>query len=116
MNATIVVDWPLFSGNPWVQDFVSTRQGHARMVLLVPNPDESDFIFQGDETPSDVPFVNWDAVIRNSGDLENVVFKATALSVLQDASDLEVVVALDTDSDVNEMYRAEGVLITARDL
>lgn len=113
MNATIIVDWPLYQSNPWVQDFVSAREGQARMVLVVPEPETTDYVFG---LPKFTPEIAWDAIIRNSGGLESVAFKATALSVLQDASNLEIVIALDADAEVNGMYREGGVLVTVEDL
>lgn len=116
MKSTIIVDWPLFKANQWVQDFISERVGQARMVLLVPEPEKSDFIFPEDGQLSFVQEINWDAVIRNSGGLDNVVFKATALSVLQEASDLEIVIAIEGDPNINDMYREGGVLVTTESL
>lgn len=129
MNATIIVDWPLFKDNPWVQDFIREREGMARMVLVVPTPNTDDYTWDehppgldnppvqnGQQMLYPMPEIAWDAVIRNSGNLQNVVFKATALSVIQDASTMEPVIALDPDHAVNEMYRDGGVLITIESL
>lgn len=113
MNQTVLVDWSLFTANPYTQDFVASREGQARMVLLVSDPTVSDY---NHETLPGVPDIEWDAVIRNTGALENVMFKATALSVIQDASNLIPVIALDANTEINRMYREGGILITVEDL
>lgn len=119
MNQTILVDWPLFRSNPYTQDFIVNRIGQAKLVLLVPSPKTDDYEHGELSDPSRtfvVPDIEWDAVIRNSGGLENVAFKATALDVLQTSSSLTPVIALDASNDINEMYRSGGVLITVEDL
>lgn len=125
MNATILVDWTLFRTHPYVQDFVEARVGQARMVLLVTDPTEDDFEFPDESThlplttQTDIvhprPQIDWDVVIRNSGGADVVAFKATALSVIQDVSKLEPVIALDANRAVNDMYREGGVLVTIED-
>lgn len=111
-DTAILVDWSLYRSNPYTQDFVSARMGQARMVLLVSDPRHDDYDY---DNHVGVPYVEWDAVVRNSGPLSNVAFKATALSVLQDSSSLVPVIALDASNEVNRMYRAGGVLVTVED-
>lgn len=123
MNQTILVDWRLYRQNPYTQDFVTAREGQARMVLLVSDPLSHDYDHEqalaDAETRPDhttVPYIEWDAVIRNTGGLDDVDFKKKALNILQDASDLVPVIGLDIDYRVNKMYRGQGVLITTEDI
>ena len=130
MNQTILVDWRLFRQNPYTQNFVKAREGQARMVLLVSDPLSNDYdheeaskLAEANESdpgtefgPRNPPYIEWDAVIRNTGGLPDVDFKKKALNVLQDASDLEPVIGLDIDYRVNLMYRGQGVLITTEDI
>lgn len=111
-NTAILVDWTLFSNNPYIQDFVDARKAQARLVLLVEDPENNDY--EHDFSPA-VPDIEWDAVIRNTGGLTDVVFKATALSVIQDASNMIPVIGLDYKKHINELYREGGVLITIED-
>lgn len=113
MEPTIIVDWTLFRTNPYTQDFVMRRLGNARFVLLVSDPVNDNYEY-GDYP--ELPAVNWDAVIRNSGGLEDVMFKAMAVDVLQNASSLQPVIALDPNPLVDKMYREAGVLITTKEL
>lgn len=111
-ETAILVDWGLYRTNPYTQDFVTARVGQARMVLLVTDPLKDDYHYEDHEN---IPYVEWDAVIRNSARFPSVVFKATALTVLQDSSSLVPVIALDANNEVNKMYREGGVLITVED-
>ena len=113
MNQAILVDWALYHNNAFTQNFIEARKGQARMVLLVSSPNKDDY---EPETASHLPDIEFDAVIRNTGNLTDVAFKATALSVIQDASNLVPVIALDGNRDNNLMYREGGVLITVEDL
>lgn len=106
----ILVDWELYSGNPYAQDFVQARDGQARMILLVSNPATNDFDYDSHAT------IEWDAVIRNTGPFDDVKFKMTALEIIKDVSNLDPVIGLDTNTTVNKHYRAEGVLITVEDI
>lgn len=115
MNSTILVDWALLRTHQDTQNFIAQREGQANMVLLVSQPKTDDFDHDPENHPG-VPDIQWDAVIRNTGGLPDVVFKATALTVLQDSSNLEPVVGLDPAYEVNNMYREGGVLVTALDL
>lgn len=116
MNQTILVDWRLYRQNPYTQDFVTAREGQARMVLLVSDPLSHDYDHEEALAEPAVPYIEWDAVIRNTGGLEDVDFKKKALNILQDASDLVPVIGLDIDYRVNKMYRGQGVLITTEDI
>jgi hypothetical protein len=120
MNQTILVDWRLYRQNPYTQDFVTAREGQARMVLLVSDPLSHDYDHEEANAHTgdleSVPYIEWDAVIRNTGGLEDVDFKKKALNILQDASDLVPVIGLDIDYRVNKMYRGQGVLITTEDI
>jgi hypothetical protein len=107
------VDWDLFSRNPYTQDFVLERHDHTKIVLLVANPHAHDY---SSWTRPDTGEFEFDVVIRNTGDLDNVAFKATAVSVIQEVSNLVPVIALDTTPGTNSMYREAGVLITLQDL
>lgn len=119
MNTAILVDWALFHTNPYTQDFVVKRDGQAKLVLLVSDPYKDDYdafspyFMEARVFP--VPDLEWDVVIRNTGKLPNVIFKAKALGVLHEASDLRAVIGLDADHAVNKMYREEGVLVTVED-
>lgn len=113
METAILVDWDLFSRNPYTQDFVLDRVSYTKTVLLVNDPHRHDYTSW---TRPDIDDFEFDVVIRNTGDLESVAFKATALSVIQEVSNLVPVIGLDTDNAVNAMYRAGGVLITLKDL
>ena len=112
-DTAILVDWDLYRTNPYTQDFINDRLGQARMVLLVSDPQRNDYEY---EAHFGIPYVEWDAVVRNSAGLNNVAFKATALTVLQDSSTLVPVIGLDANNTVNSMYREGGVLITVEDL
>lgn len=117
MNQTILVDWRLYKQNPYTQDFIQERIGQARMVLLVSDPTTHDYDQEAAaREPNTVPYVEWDVIIRNTGDLLDVDFKKKALNVLQDVSDLIPVIGLDIDFRVNMMYRGQGVLITTEDI
>lgn len=113
METAILVDWDLFSRNPYTQDFVIARHDHAKTVLLVGNPHGHDY---STWTRPDIPLFEFDVVIRNTGDLDDVMFKTTALSVIQEVSNLVPVIGLDTNNTVNAVYREAGVLITLEDL
>ena len=119
MNTAILVDWALFHTNPYTQDFVAKRDGQATLVLLVTDPYKDDYDplspYFREARMFPVPDLEWDVVIRNTGRLDNVTFKKKAIGVLHEASDIRVVVALDSAHDVNTMYRKEGVLITVED-
>lgn len=109
METAILVDWELYSQNTYTQDFVIAREGQARLIMLVPYPSTHDFDIEDSD-------IEWDAVIRNSGGKENVVFKAAALDVIQNASSMLPVIALDGDILINKMYRSGGVLVTTGDM
>ena len=109
----ILVDWELYRHNPHTQKFISDRADQARMILLVQAPELHDYEYTDDNDPW---FVEWDAVIRNTGGLDVVKFKQKALEIIQDVSNLDPVIALDKNSRVNSMYRAHGVLITIEDM
>jgi hypothetical protein len=113
METAILVDWTLFKANPYTRDFIYERMDKVKTVLLVADPHNDDyktFHCAGD------PIIEFDVVIRNTGDLDNVAFKATAVSVIQEVSNLVPVIALDTTPGTNSMYREAGVLITLQDL
>jgi hypothetical protein len=113
METAILVDWNLFKDNPYTRDFIYDRMNTAKTVLLVSDPGTDDyrtFKCAGD------PIIDFDVVIRNTGDLPNVAFKTTALSVITEVSNLVPVIGLDRDREVNAMYREAGVLITLEDL
>lgn len=119
MTTAILVDWALFHTNPYTQEFVAKRADQAKLVLVVSDPFKDDYdpespIFS-EARVFPVPNLEWDVVIRNTGKLNSVVFKAKALGVLHEASDLRVVIGLDADHRVNTIYREEGVLITVED-
>lgn len=111
METAILVDWSLFRHNPYTQDFVAERHEQAKLVLLVSYPDDSDY-----EPVKPYEHIEFDVIIRNTGHLPIVAFKATALSVIQEVSNLVPVIGLDSNAEVNAMYREAGVLITIDDL
>lgn len=111
METAILVDWSLFRHNPYTQDFVYERREHTKLVLLVGDPIISDY-----EPVKPYEDLDFDVIIRNTGDLPVVAFKATALSVIQEVSNLVPVIGLDNNAEVNAMYREAGVLITIDDL
>ena len=119
MNTAIAVDWALFHTNPFTQEFVAKRDGQAKLVLLVSDPERDDYDplspYFTEARVFPVPDLEWDVIIRNSGGLDNVTFKTKALGVLHEASDLRVVIGLDVNHDINKMYRDQGVLITVED-
>jgi hypothetical protein len=113
METAILVDWTLFKANPYTRDFIYERMDKVKTVLLVADPHNDDyktFHCAGD------PIIEFDVVIRNTGDLPNVAFKTTAISVIQEVSNLVPVIGLDSDYEVNAVYREAGVLITIDDL
>lgn len=113
----ILVDWDLYRTNPYTRDFVKDREGQARMILLVNDPATNDYIHPADTSPiSDDPEIEWDAVIRNTGDKDVVKFKVTVLEIIKDVSNLDPVIGLDVNNIVNKHYRNEGVLITIEDI
>lgn len=113
----ILVDWDLYRTNPYTRDFVKAREGQARMILLVSDPTEHDYDHPADGGPIvDDPEIEWDAVIRNTGDLDVVKFKVTALEIIMDVSNLDPVIGLDANNTINKHYRNEGVLITIEDI
>lgn len=103
MTTAILVDWGLYQTNPAVRDFIAEREDDASIVVLVDHPTE--------------PLTrDFDVTIRNTGGLNGVKFKIKALDVLNDLSDLDIVVALDPSDSISEVYRSMGVLITYGDL
>jgi hypothetical protein len=113
METAILVDWNLFRDNPYTQDFVHAKSAHAKLVLLISDPTYQDYTPKYHQAH---PEIDFDVVIRNTGDLPNVAFKTTALSVITEVSNLVPVIGLDRDREVNAMYREAGVLITLEDL
>ena len=113
----ILVDWSLYSANTHVQEFIKAREGQARMVLLVTEPKTNDYIHPADTLPTTqaLDHPEWDAVIRNTGDLADVKFKENAVTILKEVSNLDPVIGLDKSSAVNTVYRAQGVLVTTED-
>lgn len=120
----ILVDWSLYSANTHVQEFIKAREGQARMVLLVTEPKTNDYMYPTDYTATDdyptlgrdsIDGIEWDAVIRNTGDLADVKFKENAVTILKEVSNLDPVIGLDKSSAVNTVYRAQGVLVTTED-
>lgn len=120
----ILVDWDLYHTNPYTRDFVLAREGQARMILLVADPTKHDYTHPYDAPEGTLPhptlnehaYIEWDAVIRNTGDTDVVKFKVTALEIIKDVSNLDPVIGLDANNAVNKHYRSEGVLITIDDI
>ena len=114
----IIVDWALYCANGHAQEFVKAREGQARMILLVSDPESNDYVHPADSHPTEntPDGIEWDAVIRNTGKLSDVVFKMNALDIILNVSNLDPVVALDSNSSINRSYRASGVLITTEDM
>lgn len=111
METAILVDWTLYRHNPYTQDFVYARRNHTKLVMLVSDPTESDY-----EPINPYKDLDFDVIIRNTGDLPVVAFKTTATQVLMEVSNLVPVIGLDSNAEVNAMYREVGVLITIDDL
>ncbi len=103
MTTAILVDWGLYQTNPAVRDFITAREDDASIVVLV---DDKDTTLDRD----------FDVTIRNTGGLHGVKFKIKALDVLNELSDLDIVVALDPSDSISEVYKSMGVLITYGDV
>lgn len=102
----MIVDWDHVCAFPDYEGYITAKQEHLEVVLLVPNP----FAYNFDAADSGIePTV----VLRNNGDLPDVVFKAQAVSLIQDMSNLVPVAAWDDDPAVLEVYRAAGVPFTS---
>lgn len=101
----IIVDWDHVNAFTAYEDYIVHKQEHLEVVLLVPNPFGYDF----DAADTGIePTV----VLRNNGGLRDVIFKAQAVSLIQDMSNLVPVAAWDDDPEVLDVYRAAGVPFT----
>lgn len=124
MKRAILVDWDTYNASAATRDFLSAKQGLAHFVLLVVDPATRDFSYDDQpETdhglttpPEEPPVPDWAMVIRNTGALSDVIFKERAFGVLTDASDLDIVMGLDSSVAVTDFYHDHGVLVTTDDL
>lgn len=114
MTKAILVDWGLYQTSTHIQRFLHRREGQASFVLLVNDPVNDDY--SDDQAPTTLIAVEFDVVIRNTGELNDVKFKQRAFNVITDVSDLDIVIALDPSDSISEYYRENGVLITMADL
>lgn len=101
----MIVDWDHLCAFPDYEGYVIEKQEYLEVVLLVPNPFAYDF--EGADSG-----VEPTVVLRNNGGLRDVIFKAQAVSLVQDMSNLVPVAAWDDDPEVLSMYRAAGVPFT----
>lgn len=101
----MIVDWDHVQAFPEYEDWIVAKQEYLEVVLLVPNPFGYDFTAEDTGIEPTV-------VLRNNGGLRDVIFKAQAVSLVQDMSNLVPVAAWDDDSEVLGMYRAAGVPFT----
>lgn len=117
MKRAILVDWDTYNASAATRDFLDTKQGYAHFVLLVVDPNKRDYDYGMVPTTADEPEIpEWAMVIRNTGALSDVIFKERAFGVLTDASDLDIVMGLDSSVAVTDFYHDHGVLVTTDDL
>lgn len=81
--------------------YISWASEHAQIILLDENPDDQ----------IDLPEFEWDVVIRNTGMRPKDYFIANALSVLNEASNLTVVLAIDACLPRRTVFTTAGVLM-----
>lgn len=108
-EAAILVDYDLYRTSSAVRKWVRNREYKASLVMLVNNPQYFDY---DPESPLNKGEAEFPVVLRNTGATPNLVFKTSALCVLQDMSNLIPVVSLDRDWQVQQMMRDGGVIVT----
>jgi hypothetical protein len=110
----MIVDWDHVCAFPEYAEYVAQKQKHVEVVMLVPNPFGSDFVqtVKSDNEYVYLTDIEPTVVLRNNGGLRDVIFKAQAVSIIQDMSNLVPVAAWDDDPEVLDMYRAAGVVFT----
>lgn len=107
-QSAILVDFNMYSHYPTVQRWVELRENKTQLVLLISDPVHNDF------DPTSSRWANgpeWAAVLTNTGGTKDLVFKTSALCVVQDMSNLLPVIALDDDLHVQQMFEDGGVLL-----
>lgn len=108
VKTAILVDYDLWESDEWTRYWVMMHRSDAYAVLLVSNPETSNY------DPSDERwkgYEQFDVVITNSGNKSDEDFKENALNVLMTTSNLTPVVALDGNWDVLEAFDVMGVLV-----
>lgn len=103
----ILVDYDMYTAEHAVRLWLQSKQNYAKIILLVSDPDHHDYDPAEDFVEDTVEF---DAVLRNHKSLRDIVFKTSALCVMQDSL-VSPVVAVDADYTVQDMYHDGGVLV-----
>jgi len=103
----ILVDWDDVHDWDAYADWLAKRQKNVKIVLLVSNPQEHDFEYNGLRFEPDV-------VLRNSlkAPMPDLLFKTTAVVTIQESSNLVPVIGVDDSGAVREMYDDAGVVLT----
>lgn len=103
-NYAILVDQSAMNEN-WSLDFVRARAKDplCRLILLVDYPDTMDY------DSYQWAGVEFDVIVRNSGLKRTPEFKIHALSIIKDASDYNIVAAVETTRIMREVYFNDGV-------
>lgn len=110
VNSAVLVDYDLYELNPELRLWCFLNKDKASFVLLVTEPTLHDY---DPATHNPVPEApDWQAVIRNKAGTPDIVFKTSALCVLQDHSNLLPVLAIDGDPEIQQMFRDGGVLLS----
>jgi hypothetical protein len=104
LNYTVLVDRDI-ADQFWIKHFLRarTKDPLCRLVLLVTYPQINDW------DPKQRNDIEFDAIVRNTGGKQDIVFKRHALQILRDASSYNVVSAVDGNYAAREMYRTERV-------
>lgn len=108
-KVAILVDYDMFRRSPTVQRWCQQRENKATLVMLVSEPKEHDYDPDSAEHKGGAEFP---ITIRNTGGQPDLVFKTSALCVLQDMSDLLPSISLDPSYAVQSMMRDGGVIVT----
>lgn len=108
-KAAVLVDYDLYRLSPQVKRWCEKRADQTTLVMLVSNPQNHDY---DPEAPLHANGPEFPVVLRNSGELPDLVFKTSALCVIQDMSDLTPVVSLDASFSAQQMFRAGGVIVS----
>lgn len=97
----IMLDLGTWSLNSKVMDFIY-KSPNSNVVLLV----SEGMTYEWAEGDPD-----FQAVIRNNGNMDEVSFKTAALCLVQDSGALVPAIAIDDDPEVRKMYRDGGVIV-----
>lgn len=107
-KVAILVDYDLFRLSPTLRTWCKSRENKATLVMLVTHPKYHDY---KPADPSDGAEAEFPITIRNTASHPDLVFKTSALCVLQDMSDLYPVIAVDANRDIRQMYFDGGAII-----